>query len=331
MRAVVCRGFGPHEHAVETVPAPALPPDGVRIQVRSIGVSFANLLVMAGKHQNRAEPPFTPGTEVSGTVIECGPEVQGLRPGQRVVAGLRTGGFADQAVAPVRTTFALPDHVDDDAAVQLPTIYGTAYAALVWRARLAAGETLLVHGAAGGSGLAAIEIGKVLGARVIATAGSEDKLAAARAHGADLALNYRNGPFRDAVLEATGGRGADVVFDPVGGAVFEESLRCTAPEGRLLPIGFAGGDIPQAPVNILLVKNLAVIGLYWGYYMGWARQASPPGMEAQVRAAFDTLFGWIGEGRLRPETHRAYPLEDYRTALELISTRSVIGKVVLHP
>jgi NADPH2:quinone reductase len=331
MKAVVCRSFGLAHAAVEEVAPPALTSDGVRIAVRAAGVSFANLLVIEGRHQNRWEPPFTPGTEVAGTVVECGPRARRFRPDQRVVAGVRAGGYAQEVVAPEDNVFTLPEGIDFDAAVHFPTIYATAYGALAWRARLQAGETLLVHGAAGGSGLAAIEIGKRMGARVIATASSSAKLEAARAHGADVLVDYTAGGFRDAVLAHTDGRGADVVFDPVGGAVTQESLRCIAPEGRLIPMGFAGGDIPQLPANLLLVKNVTVIGLYWGYYMGWARQPAPLGTAERVRAAFDTLFAWTLEGALRPYTHGAFPLERFRDALQAVSGRHVIGRTVLHP
>lgn len=340
MRAVVCRGFEREDQvAVENVEPPAMIADGVRIKVMSSGVSFANLLALKGRHQNRATPPFTPGTEIAGIVIECDADAvgfnpgfnPGFKPGDRVMAGLRSGGFAEEVVVTARTVFSLPAEVDFDAAVQFPTIYATAYGVLKWRARLGEGETLLVHGAAGGSGLAAVEIGKVLGARVIATAGSAEKLAVAREHGAYITLNYREQGFREAVLEATGGRGADVIFDPVGGAVFDESLRCIAPEGRIIPMGFAGGDIPQIPANILLVKNITVIGFYWGYYVGWGRIAASPGMAAQVRAAFDEMLDWVRLGKLRPLTHRRFALEEFRQALAMISSREVIGKVVLNP
>lgn len=330
MKAVVCPALGlEHAQVMETAPPP-LPARGVRIAVHAAGVSFANLLVIEGKHQNRWEPPFTPGTEVAGIVEACGPEVTLFRPGDRVVAGVRSGGYADVAVAPESTVFALPDGVDFDAAVQFPTIYATAYGALKWRAHLQPGEYLLVHGAAGGSGLAAIEIGKKLGATVIATAGSADKLAAAKAHGADLVINYREQSFREVVLDATAGRGADVIFDPVGGQTFDTSLRCIAPDGRLIPMGFASGEIPTVPANLVLVKNVTVIGIYWGYYMGWARQAPPAGMEARVRAAFAEMFAWVEEGALRPHTYKAFGLDSFREALAAISRREVIGRVVLH-
>jgi NADPH2:quinone reductase len=191
------------------------------------------------------------------------------------------------------------------------------------------GETLLVHGAGGGSGLAAVDVGKALGARVIATAGSAAKLAAARNAGADDVINYRETEFRDVVLDLTGGWGADVIFDPVGGAVFEQSLRCTAPEGRIFPIGFAGGTIPQIPANILLVKNISVHGIYWGYYGGWARQPRTAANIERLRTAMATLSKWRADGRLEPLVHGTFPLDDFAAALDVITERRAIGKVVL--
>jgi NADPH2:quinone reductase len=331
MKAVVCRQLGLDHATVEDIASPSAGDHDVKLRVYAAGVSFANLLVMEGKHQNRQTPPFTPGTEVAGVVLECGPLARRFKPGDRVVAGLRTGGYAQEVAAPEDTVFKLPDAVDFDAAVQFPTIYATAYGVLKWRAALQPGETLLVHGAAGGSGLAAVELGKLLGARVIATAGSPEKVQAALDHGADVGIDYRSQNFREAVLSCTQGRGADVIFDPVGGGTFDESLRCIAPEGRIAPMGFAGGEIPQIPANILLVKNITVIGLYWGYYMGWARQPRPDGMEEKVRGAFDEMLAWTADGRLRPHTWRRYALDDFRQALAAISSREVIGRVVLNP
>ncbi|MBL8378907.1 MAG: NADPH:quinone oxidoreductase family protein [Burkholderiales bacterium] len=331
MKAVVCCAFGLEHTAVRDWPAPALTEDGVRIEVHAAGVSFANLLAIEGRHQNRAEPPFVPGTEVAGVVLECGPAVRHVVPGQRVMAAVRAGGFAQQVVAPERTVYALPAGISDEVAVQFPTIYGTAYAALAWRARLQPGETLLVHGAAGGSGLAAIEIGRVLGARVIATASTAHKQQAAQAHGAQLTLGSSASELREAVLQATGGRGADVVFDPVGGALFDESLRCIAPCGRLVTMGYASGQIPQVAANRLLVKNVDLIGLYWGYYLGWARQPVPSAVAEQVRAAFAELLDWTSRGLLKPRCHASHPLHEYREALRTLASREAIGRVALLP
>jgi len=332
MRAVVCRAFGdPAAVRVETLPDPVAVGDGVRIAVCTSGLSFANLLALQGQHQNRAELPFTPGTDVSGVVIQCGPDVTLFRPGDRVAAAVRRGGFTEQIVVPQRTVFALPDAVDHDSAVQFPVMYGTAYAGLKWRARLAADETVLIHGAAGGSGMAVIEVARCLGGRVVATASTDEKADACRRHGAELVINHRRESFREAVLSFTGGRGADVVFDPVGGDMFTESTRCIAPDGRLLVIGFASGTIPQVSANIPLVKNFDVIGLYWGHYLGWGRLPSHPRDDARVRAAMAEMFAWHAQGRLHADIHGRYALDDYAAALAALSAREVVGRVVLNP
>jgi len=331
MKAVVVRQFGLEHTSLEEVATPSLGDNSIRMMVRSAGVSFANLLAIEGKHQNRSEPPFIPGTEVAGVVLEIGSKVRLFKPGDRVVAGVRHGGFASEVVVPEANVFALPAEVDFDAAVHFPTIYATAYGALKWRASLQQGETLLVHGAAGGSGLAAIEIGKKLGARVIASTCGAEKLSAAASHGADICIDYGSGGFRDQVLAKTDGRGADVIFDPVGGSVFNESLRCIAPGGRIIPMGFASGIIPAIPANIILVKNVTVVGVYWGYYMGWARQPTPATILSKVRKAFAEMLDWAAIGVLHPHTSNAFALSEFRTALDYLSNRKVIGRSVLHP
>ncbi len=333
MKAVLCRAFGPIDSPrVEDIPAPPLTPDGLRIAVHAAGVSFANLLGIQGRHQNKPPLPYVPGTEIAGTVLEIGPDARtALKPGDRVCAGVESGGFAEEAVAPAANVFPIPGGLDFAAATQFPTIYATAYAALAWRAMLRPGEVLLVHGAGGASGLAAVEIGRALGAAVIATAGSEDKLAAARGHGAAHAINYRAGGFRDAVLDLTGGRGADVIFDPVGGDVFDESLRCIAPLGRIIPMGFASGRIPQIPANLLLVKNVTVIGLYWGYYMAWGKSKASAALRAEVPGLFAEMFRLFEAGELSPVTDSRLPLDDFLAGLRRVESRQVIGKVVLLP
>ena len=333
MRAVVCRQFGPPEaHRVEDVPPPPLLSGTIRVRVHAAALSFANLLVMEGKHQNTPPLPFTPGTEIAGTVAEIAPDVETtLRPGDRVCAGVPSGGLAGEAVVDAANVFPIPDCLDDAAATQFPTIYATAYAALEWRARMQPGEVLLVHAAAGASGLAALQIGKALGAKVIATAGSPAKCAIAAAHGADHVIDYRARDFRKEVLSLTGGRGADIIFDPVGGEVFDQSLRCIAPLGRIIPMGFASGAIPQVPANLALVKNIDVIGIYWGYYMAWGKTKASPALRAQVRAMFAELFRLAEQGRLRPITDSVLPLEDFAQGLRRLTERSVVGKIVLTP
>lgn len=332
MRAVLCRDTGGIDSLrVEDVPAPEMIAGGVRIAVKAAGVSFANLLVITGRHQNKPPMPFVPGTEIGGTVMEVAPGVEHVKPGDRVCAGLPWGGFAEQAVVDGDNVFRIPDTLGFDAATQFPTIYATGYGALTWRARMQPGEVLLVHGAAGASGLAAVEIGKALGATVIATAGSAEKLAVAREHGADHCIDYTKTDFRDAVLDITGGVGADVIFDPVGGDVFDRSLRCIAPEGRIIPMGFASGRIPQIPANLVLVKNIDVIGLYWGYYMAWGKTRANAAKRARVRELYAEMFALFEQGKLNPLTYRSLPLEQFAEALRLVEGRSVMGKIVLLP
>lgn len=333
MRAVIGRRFGGIDDLVyEETASPALAPGTIRIAVRAAGVSFANLLFIAGKHQNRPSIPFVPGTEIGGIVSEIAPDVRTrLKVGDRVCAGLPSGGFADEAIVDAANVFRIPEALSFEGSTLFPTIYATAYAGLTWRANLRRGETLLVHGAAGASGLAAVEIGRALGATVIATAGGDRKVAAVKEYGADHAIDYRQGGFRDRVLEITGGRGADVVLDPVGGDVFDESLRCIAPLGRLLPIGFASGRIPGIPANIVLVKNLTVIGLYWGFYMAWGKSRADASLRENVRVLFDALFGLYEAGKLRAPVDRSLPLSNFADALRRVESREVIGKIALTP
>jgi len=333
MRAVTGHRFGGIDDLVyEEAATPALVPGTIRVAVRAAGVSFANLLFIAGKHQNRPNIPFVPGTEIGGVVNEIATDVRTtLKIGDRVCAGLPSGGFAGQAIVDAANVFRIPDALGFEGSTLFPTIYATAYAGLKWRANLQAGETLLVHGAAGASGLAAVEIGRAMGATVIATAGGDRKIAAVMDYGAHHAIDYRKGPFRERVLELTGGRGADVVFDPVGGDVFDESLRCAAPLGRLLPIGFASGRIPEIPANILLVKNLSVIGLYWGFYMAWGKSRADAALRGKVRILFDELFELFDQGKIRAPVDRALPLARFADALHSVEAREVIGKIVLLP
>jgi NADPH2:quinone reductase len=330
MRAVLCRHHGDYRDlSLEELPDPEPGPDEVLIEVHASGVSFANILAIAGRHQNRAEPPFIPGTEAAGVVRALGRGAEGMRTGQRVFAAMPNGAFASLAVARAALTIPIPDSLGFAAATAFPTIYGTAQCALAYEARIEPGETLLVHGAAGASGLAAVQVGAALGARVIACASTEEKREAARTAGASHVLPSAD--FRDAVLTLTGGRGADVVFDPVGGEAFQQSLRCVAPEGRILVIGFASGEIPQIPANLLLVKNIAVLGVYWGYYTGWARQAPSERARRRFREAFEALFRMLEAGRIAPSVQQVMPLDRFVDALSIVEGRSAVGKVVLEP
>jgi NADPH2:quinone reductase len=322
MRAVLCKALGdPDGLVVEDTAPPPMITRGVRIRVRAAALNFADSLMIKGTYQVKRTPPFVPGLEAAGEVIETGAGATRFRAGDRVMALTTGGAFAEEAVADERAVFPIPDKMDFAAAAGFPIVYGTSYFALVDRARLKPGEVLVIHGAAGGVGLAAVEIGRRLGATVIAVAGGADKLALAKAHGADHVIDHRTEDVRERIKALTGGRGTDVVFDPVGGSAFEASLRSTAPDGRIVVVGFAGGQIPQIPANILLVKNLTVIGLYWGAY----RDIRPEDFARQ----FDVLFGWWTEGALKPHASHAFPLDEVRAAFAALLSRRSAGKVTL--
>jgi NADPH2:quinone reductase len=333
MRAVIGHDFGGVDALrFEDAPPPPMIPGGARIAVHAAGVSFANLLFIEGKHQNKAALPFTPGTEIAGVITELAPDApDGLAIGDRVCAGLPSGGFAEDAVVDADNVFRIPASLPFSAATHFPTIYATAYSALTWRAGIAPGETLLVHGGAGASGLAAVQVGAALGALVIATAGGPEKTAAARAHGAAYAIDYKAKSFKDEVLALTDGAGADVIFDPVGGDMFDQSLRCAAPLARILTIGYASGRIPQIPANLLLVKNLSVIGLYWGFYMAWGKTQASPALRAWVRDMFQEMFALYEAGKIAPVIDRELPLSAFAEGLRRVESGRAIGKVVLLP
>ncbi|MCB1739446.1 MAG: NADPH:quinone oxidoreductase family protein [Gammaproteobacteria bacterium] len=322
MKALLCTNWGPPESLViEDIPVPEPAADQVRIEVAACGINFADTLMIQGQYQEKPPLPFSPGLEVSGVVSAVGNAVAGLAPGDRVVAVGITGGCMEQTLAPAGGVVKLPDELDLVDAAAFPVAYGTSHLGLAHRAGLRAGETLLVHGAAGGVGLAAVEIGKCMGATVIATASTDEKLALAREHGADHAINYRDSDFREAVLSLTDGRGANVIYDPVGGEVFKQSMRCIAWEGRLLVIGFASGEIPQIPAGHVLVKNMSVVGLFWGAYV----QRDP----AALAASLNTLFQWRLQGRLDPLISRRIGIQDGPQALRALMDRSVIGKIIM--
>jgi NADPH2:quinone reductase len=323
MRAILCNAFGPIDGLrLGAIDPPALGDGQVRLRMRAAAANFADTVMIAGTYQEKPDLPFVPGLEGAGEVLELGPGAAGLAVGDRVMATLRHGAFAEQAVADATDVFALPDGLDFAEAAAVPVAYGTSHVALTRRAGLKPGETLLVLGAAGGVGLTAVEIGKALGATVIAAASSADKLALARARGADHVIDYASDDMRSAVRDITGGRGADVIYDPVGGEAFKTALRCIAWEGRLLVVGFASGEVPQAAANYLLVKNASVVGVYWGAY----RQHDP----ALIRESFATLGGWFADGTLKkPHVSHRLPLERAVDALTLLTARRSTGKVVL--
>lgn len=329
MKALRCHDWTPFvDLPVEEVPVPELGPGQVRIRIHYAGVSFATSLVTEGKYQRKPPRPFTPGTEIAGVITEVAPGVTDFAPGDRVCGGIDWGGHAEEVCVDPATVYRLPDTMPLDVAPQFPLSYGTSYAALVWRAQLQPGETLLVHGAAGSVGLAAVEIGKAIGATVVATASSEAKRAMARAHGADHTVAVPSPDARERILEVIPG-GANVIYDPIGGDVFDLSLRCVANSGRILVIGFAGGRVQQIPGNIILVKDVSVLGFNYGNYTGWGRVDERKKHEAEVRAAFDRMFAWHAEGRIKPVSSHKFAFGQHRAAMEAVLSRQSMGKVVL--
>lgn len=324
MQALVCTSLAPDFGGVSLegrdLPAPG--PGEVRVAIRAASLNFPDLLMTEGKYQFRPELPFTLGMEFSGVVDALGEGAEGFLPGDAVTGGAKTGAFADYALAPAAGLRAKPGALSHGEASAFGAAYLTAYVALVRRAQLQPGETLLVHGASGGVGMAAVDVGKLLGATVIATSASDAKLETVSARGADHALNVSQG-FRERVKALTGGRGADVIFDPVGGDVFDESVRCIAFDGRLLVIGFTSGRIPSVDVNMPLIKGFSVVGVRAGEY---GRKFPEKGRENM-----DTIWRWAAEGRLKPHIHAEVPLADWRSAFEMMRGREVVGKVVLAP
>ena len=315
---------------VEDIPRPLLEPKQLRLRVHAAGISFSANLVVAGDYQRKPPLPFTPGTECAGLVIECGAEVTRFKPGDRVCAALDWGAYAEEAIAWEVNTYAIPDNLGFAEAVNF-NAYATSCAALTWPHLLNVqpGETLLIHGAAGAIGLAGIEIGKILDATVIATASTAEKRAAAKDHGADHVIDYSDGAFRDEVNELTHGRGANAILDPVGGDVFDQSLRCIALEGRIAPVGFTAGRAPQIPANIVLVKNITICGLNMGTYYGWSPNDVRYEMEDRVRALLDRFTQWAKEGRIHPHVCAMFPLEEFKQAMAMVTSRQSIGRVAL--
>lgn len=330
MKAVLCQQLGSYRDLViGEQPRPEPAAGEVRIRVAYASVSFAITLMVAGTYQRKSVPPFVPGAEVSGVIDALGEGVDGFRLGEPVVAIVRDGGYAEYVSAPVHTVYKVPAALPLDQAVGVPISYGTAYAGLIWRARLQAGETLLVHGAAGALGMAAVQIGAMTGATVVATASSIEKIDAALVAGAIEAIDYSQRSFRDDVKRMTEGRGVDVIFDPVGGDVLLDSLRAAAVEGRIVTAGFASGAIPVVPANILLVKNLSLLGLNYSEYFGWGTRDRSVEFAPRVQSMVATLFEAVVAGRLRPTISQRWPMADVVQALDQLKDRRSIGKVVL--
>ena len=330
MRAVICEDWCDFDDLVPgEAPEPEMIPDGVRIKIEASGVSFATTLVVAGKYQRKPPLPFIPGTEIAGTVLECAPGVTRCKPGDHVLAPIDWGGYAEQVVARQANVHVLPGGLPLDAAVALCISYPTSYGGLCWRAALQPDETLLVHGAAGGVGLAAVEIGQAIGARVIAVANGAEKHRALREHGVEEIIETDG--FREAVKEMTGGEGLDVVYDPVGGDVSRESISCLRPGGRLVTIGYASGSIPNIGLNVLLVKNVSAMGFNWGEYIGWSPVDRRDLYADRVNEMMQILIGWWQEGKIHPAVHARFDLADFREAMAEVRGRRSIGRVVLTP
>ncbi len=321
MRAAVAREYGPPETLrIEELPAPAPGPGAVRVRVRAAAVNFPDLLVLANRYQVKADLPFTPGSEFAGEVSACGPSVADLAPGDRVYGAALVGAFAEEVVLPAAALSRIPAGVGFAAAAAFGVAYTTAWGALVSAAGVRAGETLLVLGAAGGVGLAAVELGRELGARVIAAASSEEKRALCLAKGAAAALDSAPEGFRERVRGAAP-RGVDVVVDPVGGAATEPALRVLAQGGRHVVVGFAAGEIPRIPTNLLLLRNARLVGFE---IAGWLRDQ--PGA---ARAARETLHVWLASGRIAPHVGGRFPLERTADALRLVGERRALGKLII--
>lgn len=322
MRAIVCENWGdPDTLKLGELPAPAMGPGQVRIRMRAAGVNFADTVLVRGNYQEKPELPFAPGLEGAGEILEVAEDVATFKPGDRVMAVVSAGGFAEEAVCNASTVFPLPEGMDYPTAAAFPVAYGTSHLALVHRARLQPGETVLVLGAGGGVGLTAIECAKAIGATVIAAASSPEKLALAAERGADHLIDYTESDLRAELRKLTEGNGVDVVYDPVGGDLAQAAMRSMAWCGRFLVIGFASGDVPQFPGNYLLVKNISIIGVYWGAY----RTKEPE----IFRNGFAELLGWWAEGRLKPHVSKIFPLAQAPQALAMLENRQSTGRLVI--
>ena len=324
MKAVVCKTWGLPETLIIEEQADLTPAAGeIVIDIMAAGVNFPDVLIIQNKYQFKPQLPFTPGNELAGTVHAVGAGVTNFKPGDRVFAFVPQGAFAQQVAVAAESVLPMTDGMDFDTAAAITLTYGTSHHAVVDRAQLKAGETMLVLGAAGGVGLAAIEIGKALGARVIAAASTDEKLAVCKEHGADVLINYTTEDLRAAIKAATNGKGPDVVYDPVGGSYTEPAFRSIAWRGRYLVIGFANGEIPKLPLNLPLLKGASLVGVFWGEFA--SREP------AHNVAAMHELMKWLSEGKIRPHISARYALADTPQALIDMASRKVTGKIVILP
>jgi NADPH2:quinone reductase len=322
MKAVLCKRFGPPESLmVEDIPSPRASNAHVIVSVKACGVNFPDTLIIQGKYQYQPDLPFSPGAEIAGVVKEVGSGVIGIAVGDHVFAFIRSGGFSEEVSVPADKIFHIPDKMNFKTASAFIMTYGTSYYALKHRAELKSGETLLVLGAAGGVGLAAVELGKIMGARVIASASTDDKLMVCKKSGADELINYSTQDFRSVISKITNGKGADIVCDPVGGEITEKALRSTGWKGRYMVMGFASGKIPRIALNLPLLKGNSIIGVFWSDFI--LREK-----EAYICVLRDLISLFL-EGKLHPLVSKTYPLEQAELALNDILQRRVTGKIVL--
>ena len=324
MKAIVCNAWGlPDTLVIEDLPDPTPGPGQIAINIEAAGVNFPDVLIVQNKYQYKPALPFTPGSELAGVIGAIGEGVAHYKVGDKVIAFAGQGAFAQQIVVPAQAAMPIPPGMDFDTAAAITLTYGTSHHAIVDRAQLKAGETMLVLGAAGGVGIAAIEIGKALGARVIAAASSDEKLAVCKAHGADALINYSTEDLREAIKAATDGRGPDVIYDPVGGIYAEPAFRSIAWRGRYLVIGFANGEIPKLPLNLTLLKGASLVGVFWGEFAKREPKANA--------AAMREMMGWLAEGKIKPHISARYALADTPKALNDMAARKVTGKIVIRP
>jgi NADPH2:quinone reductase len=324
MKAVMCKQWGPPEQlVVEEVPGREPGPGEVRVRVRAAGVNFPDVLIIQKKYQVQPALPFTPGSEAAGEVISVGAGVTHVKAGDQVIAFAGIGGFAEELIAPADKVVPMPSGMSFEVAAAFTLTYGTSWHAVRDRAALKPGETMLVLGAAGGVGLSAVEIGKAIGARVIAAASTEEKLAICRDHGADATINYETEDLREAIKRETGGKGPDVIYDPVGGKFAEPAFRSIGWRGRYLVIGFANGQIPALPLNLMLLKGASVVGVFWGDFTRREPAANLAGMTE--------MLGWLKEGKLRPHISGTYRLDQVAQALQDMAARKVTGKILIVP
>lgn len=322
MKAVLCKQFGPPESlVVEDLPSPVPGAGEVVVRVKAASLNFPDVLIIQNKYQFKPPLPFSPGSEMSGVIKAVGEGVKGFKAGDKVIAFTTYGAFAEEVKVEATRLVPMPEGMDYESAAAFLLTYGTSDHALRDRAQLKAGETLLVLGAAGGVGLAAIEIAKAMGAKVIACASSNDKLEVCRQHGADAGINYATEDMREKIKEITGGKGVDVIYDAVGGPYTEPALRSSAWRGRLLVVGFAAGDIPKIPLNLTLLKGCSIVGVFWGDFT----RREPKAFAESIAQ----LGAWFREGKLKPHVSQTFPLAQAVDALKLMAGRKVKGKVVL--